>query len=355
MSIVVLGSGRIGGFIANELSKNYNVVVLDKEVVSGLSSRVKFVQATSETKDIIYKDAKMVVNCVPGRCGFDELRKAIECGCNVVDISFMSQDPFSLNELAKEKKVSVVVDAGFAPGLTNMLVSHAITKHDIISAKIMVGCIPQTRTLPWEYSWAFSPDDVMEEYVRPVRVLIDGAQFTHEPLSNNEAINVPEIGTLEAFETDGLRTLLHSVPIDNISEKTIRYPGYCDKIKFLRNSGFLDTKQIINGVSPMDMTKNILNLAWQKKEKDMSIMEIIYETEDAGIIKHGLIDRQKDDITSISKVTGHTCIGIINAIKGIKMPLGILAPEDILSISEDVFTSIMLHLYKNKIMITGID
>ena len=46
--------------------------------------------------------------------GFKALKSIIKAGKNVVDISFFPEDPFLLDDLAKQKGVTAIVDCGVA-------------------------------------------------------------------------------------------------------------------------------------------------------------------------------------------------------------------------------------------------
>ena len=87
------------------------------------------------------------------------------------------------------------------------------------------------RTWPWEYKAPFSPIDVLEEYTRPARYVAGGRLVTMPALSEPELVDVPGVGTLEAFNTDGLRSLLATVKAPFMVEKTMRYPGHVEKIR----------------------------------------------------------------------------------------------------------------------------
>src|SRR5690606_28022112 len=100
---------------------------------------------------------------------------------------------------------------------------------------IMVGGLPVERSWPWEYRAPFSPSDVIEEYLRPARLRIAGRTVEREALSEIELVDLPGVGTLEAFNTDGLRSLLETLDFEDMVEKTLRYPGYAEKMRVLRH------------------------------------------------------------------------------------------------------------------------
>ena len=113
-----------------------------------------------------------------------------------------------MDALAKDNGVTAVFDCGVAPGMSNMLVGCGHNRLDRTDlAVIYVGGLPEIRNWPFEYKAVFSPVDVIEEYVRPAVYVENGAIVTRPALSDPELIDFPGIGTLEAFNTDGVRSL----------------------------------------------------------------------------------------------------------------------------------------------------
>ena len=78
----------------------------------------------------------------------------------------------------------------------------------IDSFECVVGGLPKIRTLPFEYKAPFSPIDVIEEYTRPARFIENGHIVIKPALSDAELIDFEKTGTLESFNTDGLRSIL---------------------------------------------------------------------------------------------------------------------------------------------------
>jgi saccharopine dehydrogenase-like NADP-dependent oxidoreductase len=241
MKAIVLGCGLVGGLIAKDLAKykNFQVTVadidekkLDKLIKEAEIQGVKADLSDSSNIKEIVAEQDIVIGAVPGFLGFNMLRSVIEAGKNIVDISFMAEDTLSLDELAKNKGVTAVVDMGVAPGMSHMIVGYVDSLLDETeSATILVGGLPVIREWPYEYKIAWSPKDVIEEYIRPAR-LIEGGKIVEKPaLSELELVNLPKIGTLEAFNTDGLRSLLYTIKIPSMKERTLRYPGYAEKMR----------------------------------------------------------------------------------------------------------------------------
>jgi saccharopine dehydrogenase-like NADP-dependent oxidoreductase len=281
----------------------------------------------------------MVINAVPGFLGFQTLRAVIEAKKNVIDIAFFSEDPFLLDELAQKNGVTAIVDCGVAPGMSNILVGHV---HHLLdrtqSVLIYVGGLPEIRIWPYEYKAVFSPLDVIEEYIRPARYVENGKLVVRQALSDAEYLNFPNVSTLEAFNSDGLRTLARTLDIPNMKEKTLRYPGHIEKISVLRETGFFSHEVVeINGVRlrPLDFTAKLLFPKWklQPGETDITVMQVIVEGEKGGEkvrYIYDLFDRYDNAscVHSMARTTGYTATAALRMISsGLYKRQGIIAPE----------------------------
>ncbi|MGA6924480.1 MAG: saccharopine dehydrogenase C-terminal domain-containing protein [Desulfosarcina sp.] len=350
MNITVLGAGLVGAPMAKDLSGDADTHVTVADVNATALSALAAIEgletvqtdlADKRSLTRLLERTDMVVNAVPGHMGFATLKTIIEMGKDVIDIAFCPEDPFSLNSLAVEKGVTAVVDCGVAPGMSNMLVGHCHSRLDRTdSAIIYVGGLPVIRHWPYEYKAVFSPSDVIEEYIRPAFYVENGALVQRPALSDAEYIEFEGIGTLEAFNTDGLRSLYKTLPIPNMKEKTLRYPGHIQKIALLRASGFFSTDPIqVNGVTirPLDVTSKLLFPMWQLKEGevDITVMKIVVEGQKAGQrtrMVWTLNDRYDPQtrVHSMARTTGYTATVAARLLRQGKFDqTGVIAPETI--------------------------
>ena len=327
MKTVVLGAGRVGSAMAVDLAKDerFDVRVVDRDTNQLaqleqrhgiLGERVDFSLPSTVTRAV--QDADLVISAVPGFLGFRTLQAVIEAGKNVVDIAFFSEDPFELDELAKRAGVTAIVDCGVAPGMSNLLVGHASSLLDQTEfVSIYVGGLPENREGLFEYRAVFSPIDVIEEYMRPARIVVDGKTVVREALSEVEILHFPDAGDLEAFNTDGLRTLAHTIDAPNMIEKTLRYPGHAEKIKLLRDMRLFSTEMVElqdgASVSPLDLTTKLLFPLWELKEgeRDLTVMRIqVSGIKDGKSVRYtyDLLDHfdEVSGTTSMARTTGYT-------------------------------------------------
>ena len=369
--IIVLGTGMIGSAISIDLAKEFEVTAVDigKSNFDLLKSHsVKVVQAdvlkSNEIKKII-KNFDLVIGALPSRIGFQTLRSIIESKKNVVDISFFDEDAFQLDDLAKRNNVTAIVDCGVAPGLSNIILGYHNSKMKINSFECYVGGLPFKRTLPFQYKAPFSPKDVIEEYTRPARMVEHGTVITKPALSESELIDFEDVGTLEAFNTDGLRTILKTMRVPNMKEKTLRYPGHLDIIKNLRDSGFFSKEQIeINGkkISPIDFSSNILFRHWklEPNEWEFTILKIVISGIEKGKKKeyvYNLFDvfDNETKTTSMARTTGYTCTSVARLIlNGEYLQKGISPPEFV-GAKGKCFKSLFEYLKERKISIKCVE
>ncbi len=220
MRIHCLGGGLVGSFVTRKLVEDgFDVHLFD--VVNRATPAVFHLKDAASAD---HSSADLIVNMVPGSIGHDVLRVLHEQGHNIVDLSFSETTP---DQLPAGQGV-VLWDVGIAPGLSNMLVALAqreLGRLDKVSIK--VGGNPAQPDDGWSYMAPFSPHDVIAEYTRPARIVRDGT-VTVVP-AMDELHTVDANGrTMEAFLTDGLRSLIN-LPADSMGEYTVRWPGHIQR------------------------------------------------------------------------------------------------------------------------------
>ncbi|NUP10633.1 MAG: saccharopine dehydrogenase [Polyangiaceae bacterium] len=281
----------VGSVIAWDLKRmGFDVTVADvrAEALERVASRadVRTVRADLSDAAVLKKTVDsfdLVVAALSSHMGFASLRAILEAGKNCVDISFMAENAWDLDDLAKSRGVTAIVDCGVGPGMSNIIAGYATT---VLSPceriDIKVGGLPVVRTWPFEYKAPFAPSDVLEEYVRPARI-VEASKIVERPaLSEPELVDFEGVGTLEAFNTDGLRSLAYFLDVPNMREKTMRYPGHIGLMRILRETGFFSSEPIeVDGakVSPIALTSKLLFPKWSfaEGEEDITVMRIVAE------------------------------------------------------------------------------
>jgi len=364
--ITVLGAGMVGSAIAKDLSQAYQVTIVDFQQKS-LSPFSKLPIATlladlSQAENIkrAILGADLVIGAVPGYLGFQMLKTVLKNKKNIVDISFFDEDPFELDELAKKNQVTAIVDCGVAPGMSHMILGYHNTLMELSHYECLVGGLPFTRDWPWQYKAPFSPIDVIEEYTREARFVIDGSVVTKEALSDAEIVEIPPVGELESFNTDGLRSLIKTMKVPNMIEKTLRYPGHIELVKVLKDGGFFNKEPIkINDVeiSPHALTSRLLIPKWKlgMDDKEFTIMRVRLKGKEKGVakeIEYLLYDTYDDfsQTSSMARTTGYTCSAAANLVLSGKFDKKGISPPEYLGALPSCFKYILEYLQERNII-----
>lgn len=348
MKVVVLGAGYVGNVIARDLAENPNtkvsIVDINQEVLDKLTHDYALHGICADLsnpniiKDIV-KDYDLVIGALPCFIGFKALEAVIEAGKNIVDISFFEEDALSLDKLAKEKGVTAVVDCGVAPGSSNIILGHVDSILDKTESFLCyVGGLPVERNCLFDYKSPYLPKEVIEDYINLARYVENGEIVVKPGLSEPELLDFPEVGTLVAFNTDGLRSLIKTMDIPFMKEKTLRYPEHIEQMRMLKKAGFFNTEEIdVKGVKikPIELTSRLLFDQWMFEEgdEDLLVMKIVIE----GMKNNKKLrytydlldqyDREKCRL-SIARTTGYTCTAVAQILlEGKFKDTGIFPPE----------------------------
>ena len=369
-NIIVLGAGMVGSAIAIDLSKKHNVSLTDfnqdalikaYQKCNNLKTFLLDVTKKSTLQKTI-KDFDLVVCAVPGFLGFETLKSIIEAEMNVVDISFFSENSLELDALAKDKNITAIVDCGVAPGMDNIILGHYNEKMKLTDFECLVGGLPKVKKWPFCYKAPFSPVDVIEEYTRPARYIENGEMITRDALTDCEYLEFEGVGTLESFNSDGLRSIIFTMPhIKNMKEKTLRYPGHVEYVQVLKKSGFFDTAKIeINGtkLSPIDVTSKVLFNEWKlgDTEEEITVMRITLKGENlAGKteeVVYTLYDQycNETNTSSMARTTGYTAAAAANIILEDKFSEKGVFPPELVGKHEACFYYFLSYLEQRNIV-----
>lgn len=358
--VIVLGAGIVGSAMAIDLSRDFDVfsVDIDPQALEKLSAvGIRTQQAdlrSAETVQALVADYDLAIGAVPGWMGYATLQAVIEAGKNIVDISFFAEDPFSLHDLALQHNVTAITDCGVAPGMGNIILGYHNAHMQVQDYRCYVGGLPVTREWPFEYKAVFSPIDVIEEYIRPARYVLNGQEVVREALSEAELMPFDGVGTLEAWNSDGLRTLIRTMQIPNMIEKTLRYPGTIEYLRVLREIGLFSYDAVeVNGapIRPIDLTAKLLFPRWkmQPGDEDITVMKISISgtaNGQAKTVTYDLFDRYDaaTDTISMARTTGYTATAAAHLVLGGQFQRKGICPPEYLGEEEANFRAILAYL-----------
>lgn len=375
MKVLILGCGNIGFVAAEDIAESMcsiDMVLADKSVekARGAAERigrnVSWIELdASNNKKLAeaLRDADLAMGFLPGKLGYSLMKACIAVGRDCVDVSYVPGDSLTLNWEAAKAGITIIPDCGFAPGISNMLVGHAATKLDKVqSVHILAGGLPERPIPPLGYVVTWSPDNLIYQYVRKARIVKEGKIVEVEALSGLEEVEFPNLGRLEAFYTDGLRSLPQTIKgVREMWEKTLRYPGHAEKIKLLKSLGFFEETPIkVNGaeVAPLRITVRLFEQKLRKPEvKDLAALKVEVSGFEDGkqttYIYH-MLDRydEKRGITSMGRTTAYPASIIAQLLlKKVIREKGIIPPERI-GMKDELFQLILKELEKREVRIT---
>ena len=376
MKVLILGCGNIGSVAAEDIGKSIDsieVVVADRNetraklIAEGISeSNVSWIQLDAAKHNELVKtleDFDLAMGFLPGKLGHRLAEACIDARNDLVDVSYMAENPLTLNDKAIKAGVTIVPDCGLAPGISNILVGHVAGKLDKVQTVcIMVGGLPEKPVPPLGYVITWSLESLIDEYTRKARIVKEGEIVEVEALNGLEEIEFPNVGRLEAFYTDGLRTLPYTVSnVDNMWEKTLRYPGHAEKIKLLKTLGFFDEKQInVEDVSlsPRKLTVKLFDQKLRRPEiRDIVAMKIevsgIKNDKHMRYVYH-MLDRYDENrgITAMARTTAYPASIIAQLMLKKAVKAKGVVPLERLGVSEEFFSKFLNELEKREIRIT---
>lgn len=342
----MLGAGMVGRAIARDLAKAHHVTAADvsREALAEISGTPRLTALQIDLSDAsllrrTVADFDLVVGAVPGFMGHKTLRTVLEARKPIVDISFSPEEALELDGLARSSGVAAVVDMGVAPGMDNLMLGYHARTMEVEHFECLVGGLPHKRTWPFEYKAPFSPVDVIEEYTRPARYVENRHLVVRPALSDAELVEFEGVGTLESFNTDGLRSLLRTMrQVPNMKEKTLRYPGHVRLIQALKAAGFFSADCIRIGsadVSPLEFTGRILTDAWRSApgEPELTVMRVTIagreDNQDKTYVYHLHDEYDAASATSsMARTTGYACAAAVEwMLQGKLEGAGVFPPE----------------------------
>ncbi len=363
--ILLLGAGRVGQAIVCDLAPDFDLTVADcdEKALKKLTQKYGVKTIRSDLKnaktltDLVF-DFSIIIGAVPGNMGFATAQTVLRAGKDYVDISFFEEDAFRLKALAEERGCMMITDAGVAPGLDNLLLGYHNAQMKVLKFTCFVGGLPRHPKPPFNYKAPFSPIDVIAEYTRPARLVEGGKIIEQAALTGSELFIMKKRITLEAFLTDGLRTLLYTMPhIPDMVEKTLRYPGHRELMECYRKAGFFSEETIdVNGsmVRPLDVSTQLFFPMWQyeENEEEFTVMQVVIEGIESGKTiryTYDIFDRfdPESGLSSMTRTTGYTCAAMVRMLAiGMFRQAGIY-PLELLGEKENI-TAFTLDILKKK-------
>jgi saccharopine dehydrogenase-like NADP-dependent oxidoreductase len=236
--IAVLGIGGVGELAARLLVETgFEVTGIDVAAPEGeLPFKVAVASADDQTAlKALLSDQDAVLSCLPYHLNKDLARLACELGIFYFDLTEDVPTKELILELAEKSERLMAPQCGLAPGFVGIVGAHLAEQFDEVrSIKLRVGALPQHPTGLLAYSFNWSPEGVVNEYLNDCEVIEDGEHKWVSPMEWVETVHVNGV-RLEAFTTSGgLGTMCDTYEgsVENLDYKTMRYPGHASLMNF---------------------------------------------------------------------------------------------------------------------------
>ena len=237
--IAVLGLGKVGRLAAELLMQSgFDVAGYDQIRPTGAplpfaTDVIDVAQADDLAKAVSGADA--VLSCLPYFLNADVARAAHHAGIHYFDLTEDVATTRIIRDLAQTACGLMAPQCGLAPGFVGIVGADLIAGFDTCrSCRMRVGALPQHPSGLMGYSFNWSPEGVVNEYLNDCEVLEDGQHKWVSPMEWLEKIVIGGV-ELEAFTTSGgLGTMCETYlgVVQNLDYKTMRYPGHARLMNF---------------------------------------------------------------------------------------------------------------------------
>lgn len=251
-NILIAGAGKIGSLIACLLSESgdYQICLADKHFNGGDITRLRqrLPQLKTAEVDVQNQEAltkvirehsiQAIISSLPYYCNPAVAKTAKACNVHYFDLTEDTSVTKAVTELARDATTAFVPQCGLAPGFIN-IVAHSLMQNfdSLDTVKLRVGALPQQASNGLNYALTWSTDGVINEYGNMCHAIENSKEITTPALEGLETLAL-DGQEYEAFNTSGgvaSLTQTYAGKVKTLNYKTLRYPGHCEKIKFLMN------------------------------------------------------------------------------------------------------------------------
>ena len=284
--VMIAGAGKIGSLMACLLSgcSDYNVHWADLTfdgsdarrllgLMPGITTVVLDVKDTVAVGHYLKQHGiTAVISSLPYFLNSYLAEAAKTSAAHYFDVTEDASITAVVKAIAKGAATAFVPQCGLAPGFISIVANDLIQEFDEChQVKLRVGALPQRASNALHYSLTWSTAGVINEYGNRCHALEAGDEVWLSPLEGLETLHI-DGSKYEAFHTSGGLGSLPSLyigKIQTLNYKTIRYPGHCEKMRFLMNDLKLNEDR--------DTLQYILERAIPKTYQDMVLIYVSAE------------------------------------------------------------------------------
>lgn len=315
-TIGILGLGLMGKIIAQDLAKTFNgrVIYLVRDInsVKNLAKKnnaeIKYADVSKpETLVNAFNGIDVVIHAVHHEFNLVVMKACLKSKTNYIDLGglfYYTKKQLKLNKQFKKANLTAVVGMGAAPGITNVLAKYAskfLGKIKNIEIKIGSKDFSTYKQIS-PLSASYSIQTILEEFSWKPAVFANGKVKFVEPISGREEYKFPKpIGIQKPQYTihSEIATLPYTLKAKNVSFKIAFDDDFVEKIKMLKENGFVSDETI-------EINKNKFNV----KKVSLEILKRLPRTIPEKLNQYEIIriiaEDNKKRIIMDAKISGET-------------------------------------------------
>ena len=224
----IVGSGNIGWALKQLLKEDYDIKQGD--ITDGFDAGdIKQVKTFLLGLDAVISAGPFAVNKNIAQIAAEES----------IGYFDLTEDVETTEYIRNLESESILMpQCGLAPGAINICASGMMEEFDTVNEVLMrVGALPRFTTNEMSYYLSWSTNGLINEYCNEADAIYEGKAVKLMPLEGAEKL-VIEGESFEAFNTSGGCATMcetYADKVENLTYKTIRYPGHLNHMKFLFN------------------------------------------------------------------------------------------------------------------------
>ncbi len=368
--IGILGLGSMGKIIAEDLAKTFNGKVIYlvrdvnsvKDLTKKYNAEVRYADVSKpETLVKAFNGINVVIHAVHHEFNLIVMKACLKSKTNYIDLGGLyhyTKKQLKLNGQFKKANLTAILGMGASPGITNVLAKYAsrfLNKIKNIEIKIGYKNFSKYKQIS-PLSASYSIQTIFEEFSRKPAVFVNGKVKFVDPISGREEYKFPKpVGTQKPQYTihSEIATLPYTLKAKNVSFKIAFDDDFADKIKMLKENGFISDKIIKIGENKFNARNVSLEILKRlpktipEKINQCEIIRVIAEDNKNKIIMDAKISGINE---TIDKDTGVPPSIISQMIANEKIiNKGVFPPESI--IPEEYFFRELakrkIYIYKN--------
>lgn len=282
--VTVIGAGMMTGPLARYLLDNcgYYVTMVDQVIdrarkIIGDRPNSKAVEISvkdSHQLDAVIKEADVVLSMVPKPVHPHVATSCLRSGKSMLTTSYETPELLALSEAAQEKGILILNEIGEDPGIDHlgtMMLLDSIRKDGgkVIGLKSFGSGLPsfKSNNNPIGYKFSWDPRTLFSASQAPAAYYENGKRIDilgEELFERFYYVDIEDLGTFETYPNKDCRKYLAHFGLDpktaSFYRGLLRYPGYCNFMRYLLNMGLFDNTQVedFTGKTYLQLTASLV-------------------------------------------------------------------------------------------------